>query len=73
MDAWLRPSNTSQPNTRIEVRYSRRTDTDRDLACAGVWRSKPQIKHYAMSFEALRHVCRRDRLGSLLHEYAQVA
>src|SRR5256885_7977735 len=32
LDAWLRPSRTSQPKTRIMMRYSRRTDTNRDLA-----------------------------------------
>src|SRR5437773_1563291 len=32
LDAWLRPSRTSQPKTRIMIRYSRRTDTNRDLA-----------------------------------------
>jgi hypothetical protein len=31
-DAWLRPSRTSQPNTRTMTRYSRRTGTNRDLA-----------------------------------------
>jgi hypothetical protein len=32
LDAWLRPNKTSQPNTRIMNKYSRRTDTNRDHA-----------------------------------------
>src|SRR5215469_10175115 len=32
LDAWLRPSRTSQPDTRTMIKYSRRTDTNRDLA-----------------------------------------
>src|ERR1700746_460535 len=31
-DRWLRPSSTSQPNTRTKIRYSRRTGTNRDHA-----------------------------------------
>ncbi len=33
-DAWLRPSRTSQPNTRTMIRYSRRADMNRDHAPA---------------------------------------
>ena len=33
-DAWLRPSSTSQPNTRTMIRYSRRTSTNRDHSSA---------------------------------------
>ena len=32
LDAWLRPSRTSQPDTRTIIKYSRRVDTNRDLA-----------------------------------------
>jgi hypothetical protein len=32
LDAWLRPSKTSQPNTLTVIKYTRRTDTNRDLA-----------------------------------------
>src|SRR2546422_228086 len=32
LEAWLRPSRTSQPNTRTMIKYKRRTDTNRDLA-----------------------------------------
>jgi len=32
LDAWLRPSKSSQPNTRTVTKYSRRKDTNRDHA-----------------------------------------
>jgi hypothetical protein len=35
LDASLPPSSTSQPKTRIMIRYSRRRDTSRDLAAIG--------------------------------------
>src|SRR5215468_5103074 len=57
-DAWLRPSTTSQPKTRIIIRYSRRTGTSRDLAATHST-CQTQVTGPVRCFEAVQ--------GALLH------
>ena len=55
LDAWLRPNKTSQPNTRIMNKYSRRTDTNRDRAST---RPSRQIAgHGHVSSSETVHAC----------------
>ena len=62
LDAWLRPSRTSQPNTRTMIRYSRRTDTNRDLAPTR-GQAKPQVTAPEASSEAVQAVHARVENG----------
>ena len=54
LDAWLRPSSSSQPKTRIMIRYSRRRDTNRDPALTLVIRPNRRS-------QPLRRVLKRYR------------
>src|SRR6266851_6263027 len=55
LDAWLRPSSSSQPKTRIMIRYRRRRDTTAILPQPADL-AKPQVTAPASSSEAVQAV-----------------
>src|SRR5260370_31775719 len=54
LDAWLRPSRTSQPRTRTMMKYSRRKDMDRDHASTPYGHQPEQLNSHVAGSEAVQ-------------------